>query len=629
MEIAVFYEVRDRLYNAALAGSSIIAEDFRLKRAVEDLGSLAEKGKVFAALKQKCEKLLEAGEDASSLLADCIALADAIAVTLGQNGEPEGSEVIGQKETAGIWDQNPPVGNVTYREMQEALELLHKGSENTLKITDKYPGVLTDIRFGRAVADGLNGRASDYGERFAALVLEICGDGLKQIYKDSLDLKDEAAKGRQIKVIASVYGAKESAWYQELAQNESISQKVRLEAISALSCSTDNEDVLMELYKTGKGKIKSAALEALARSGAAGIDNYFEKMLAKEDFSGSDEELIRVSPSETAAACVWKYVQLCEADQKKPPKMNLLERKTGPVAEEAFLRMLKLMNKRARGTFGTSILIGNLIEGIPGADELIEQLYQKSPERFSGAYAYCGLVNGTLSVSDLMRVQDMIYGNYCEDDKCPARYKFASEMLRSIRLIPVLGEYRVEWTRGFDFLTRKIGKELPQAILDVLTDPAALKSFNAAAECCVSLSKLCLSSDPATRALCEDTVYGPYSVGPWEHERIMKAAIPFLEKAIEAHPSLYYGTPVHKLITDKKGRVDLYYEFLCKNSEVQSLRPSVAPGAGWYGSMRVEIPDHDQMVKEYQYAKDRVNKMFSKVRAEDRQKIMRVIDEMI
>ncbi len=228
-----------------------------------------------------------------------------------------------------------------------------------------------------------------------------------------------------------------------------------------------------------------------------------------------------------------------------------------------------------------------------------------------------------------MRVQDMIYGNYCEDEKCPARYKFASEMIRMIRLIPVSGEYRVEWTRGFDFLTRKIGKELPQAILDVLTDPAALRSFNATAECCVSLSKLCLSSDPATRALCEDTVYGAYSVGPWEHERIMKVAIPFLEKAIEAHPSVYYGTPVHKLITDKKGRVDLYYEFVCKNAEVQSIRPSVAPGAGWYGSMRVEIPDHEQMVKEYQYAKDQMNKMFSKVSKEDKQKIMRVIDEVI
>ena len=198
MDISAFYEVRDRLYNAALAGSSIIKEDFRLKRAVEGLAELAEKGKVFAALKQKCEKLLEAGPDASSQLADCIALADAVAVTLGQNGVPEGGESVGLKEHAGIWEQEPPVGNVTYREMQEALELLSKGSENTIKIADKYPGVLTDIRFGRAVADGLNGRASEYGERFAALVLEICGDGLKQIYKDSLDLKDESAKGRQI-----------------------------------------------------------------------------------------------------------------------------------------------------------------------------------------------------------------------------------------------------------------------------------------------------------------------------------------------------------------------------------------------------------------------------------------------
>ena len=629
MDISAFYEVRDRLYNAALAGSSIIKEDFRLKRAVEGLAELAEKGKVFAALKQKCEKLLEAGPDAPSQLADCIALADAVAVTLGQNSVPEGGESVGLKDHAGIWEQEPPVGNVTYREMQEALELLRKGSENTLKIADKYPEVLTDIRFGRAVADGLNGRASEYGERFAGLVLEICGDGLKEIIKDSLDLNDESAKGRQIKIIASVYGAKESAWYQELAQNESISQKVRLEAISALSCSTSNEDVLMELYKTGKGKIKTAALESLARAGAEGIEPYFEKMYEKDDFSGSDEELIRVSPSETAAKCVLKYVQLCEADQKKPPKMILLERKTGPVGEEAILRMLKVMHKGSRRSAGTSILISNLIEGIPGADELIERLYAKSPERFSGAHAYCGLVNGTLKASDLMRVQEMINGNYCEDDKCPACYKFASEMIRMIRLIPVVGQYRVEWTRGFDFLTRKIGTELPQAILDVLTDPAALKSFNATAECCVSLSKLCLSSDPATRELCEDTVYGAYSVGTWEHERIMKAAIPFLEKAIEAHPSVYYGTPVHKLITDKKGRVDLYYEFVCKNAEVQSIRPSVAPGAGWYGSMRVDIADHEQKVKEYQYAKDQLNKIFSKVSKEDKQKIMRVIDEVI
>ena len=625
MEISVFYEVQDRLYNAALAGSNIIAEDFRLKRAIEGLGALAEKGKVFAALKQKCEKLLEAGADAPSQLADCIALADAIAVTLGQNGVPESAEEE-SKECRGIWQQNSPVNNVTYREMQEALVLLGKGSENTFKILEKYPKVLTDIRFGQAVAEGLNGKASDMGDRFAAIVLEICGDDLKEILKDSLRLSDENAKGRQIKVIASVYGARESAWYQELAQNENLSQKVRLEAISALGCSAENEDVLMELYKTGKGKIKSAALEALVYAGAKGIEPQLEKLYEKDEWSAAEENLIRISPSETAAKCVLKYEQWCEADPKKPRRLNLMERKTGPVAEEAFLKMLKLMGK---GTNGTSILIRNLMEGIAGAEEMIEHLFAAAPGRFAEAYAYCRFVKGTLSTADLMKVQKMIYGNFREDENCPAPYKFASELIRKLRLIPVIDKYRIEWNYGYDFYTAWIGEQLPQVVLDVLTDPAALKSFNATAECCVSLSKLCLSSDPAKRDLCEETYYGAYSVGAWEHERIMKLAIPFLEKAVEAHPSVYYGTLVHRMLPDSKGRVDLYYEFVCKNAEVQNIRPHVSPGGGWLGSMRVEIPDHEQMVKEYRYAKDKLNKLFSKVSKEDQQKIMRVIDEVI
>ena len=629
MDISAFYEVRDRLYNAALAGSSIIKEDFRLKRAVEGLAELAEKGKVFAALKQKCEKLLEAGPDAPSQLADCIALADAVAVTLGQNGVPEGGVTAGLKGQSGIWEQNNPVSDVTYREMQDALELLNKGSENTFKILDKYPKLLTDIRFCQAVADGLNGKASEFGDRFAAIVLEICGDDLKELMKDSLNPFDESAKGRQVKVIASVYGARESAWYQELAVNESVSQKVRLAAIEALGCSAENEDVLMELYKTSKGKIKTAALESLVRSGAAGIEPYMESIYEKDDFTPADENLMKLSPSEAGAKCVLKYAQMCETDKNKPPKMVLLERKTGAVAEEAFIRMTKLIPQRGRGNFGSSILIGDLIEGLEGADKLIESLYEKYPDRYSDAYAYSRLLNGTLKAEDLMRVKNMVFGNFCEDPNCPAPYKFTSEMIRKIRVLPVTDQYRIEWVSGFNFFTGKLGTGLPQAFLDVLTDPAALKNFSAAAECCVSLTKLCLSSDPATRDLCAEYSYGPYSIGAWEHERIMSVAIPFLEKAIKAHPSLYYGTLVHKLITDTKGRVDLYYEFLCKNVEIQSLRPSVSPGAGWRGSPRVEIADHEQMVKEYQYAKDQLNKMFSKVSKEDKQKIMRVIDEVI
>ena len=629
MEIAVFYEVQDRLYNAALAGSNILAEDFRLKRAVEGLAALAEKGKVFAALKQKCEKLLEAGEDASSQLADCIALADAIAVTLGHSGAADAEEVFEAEESSGIWRQKNPVSNVSYREMQQALELLHKASENTLKITEKYPEVLTDIRFGAAVAEALNGKASEQGDRFAAIVLEICGDDLKKILKDSLDLSDEAAKGRQVKVIASVYGAKENAWYRQLAQDETVPQKVRLEAISALTCSMENEDLLMELYKTGKGKIKAAAIEALARIGAEGILPYLEKICEKEDVSTTEENLIRFSPAEVCEKYALRRVQWGEDNPQKSRRLDLLDYKTGPMAEEACIRLANVLRKRYRGVGGVQdTLISNLIEGSTGTVEMIQRLYMREPDKFSEAYAYSRLLAGALTTEDIMRVKGTLYPSFRVDEKCPPAYKFASEMARKLRAIPVINKYRIEWQNGMQCYTEYIGEQFPQVLLDVLTGKDALKSFHATAECCVTLSKMCLGSDPATKDLAEDYGYS-YSIGAWDHERIMSAAIPFLENAIEAYPAVYYGSLAHVLIPDRKGRVDLYYEFVCKNAELMSQTPAVSPGGGWLGNMRVEIPDREQMVKEYQYAKDQLNKLFCKVSKEYKQKIMSVIDEVI
>ena len=42
-----FYELRTRLYASAAAGCTIIAEDFRLKRAVEAFKPMSEANKVF------------------------------------------------------------------------------------------------------------------------------------------------------------------------------------------------------------------------------------------------------------------------------------------------------------------------------------------------------------------------------------------------------------------------------------------------------------------------------------------------------------------------------------------------------------------------------------------------------
>lgn len=74
MNTTLFYELHDRLYDRASAVCASIAEDFRLKRAVENMAPLAEANKTFARLRDMCAKLFTEPESAL-LLADYIALA--------------------------------------------------------------------------------------------------------------------------------------------------------------------------------------------------------------------------------------------------------------------------------------------------------------------------------------------------------------------------------------------------------------------------------------------------------------------------------------------------------------------------------------------------------------------------
>ena len=82
MNTTPFYELHDRLYDRASAGCASIAEDFRLKRAAENMAPLAEANKTFARLGNMCAKLFTEPEPAL-LLADYIALAGALAVVQG------------------------------------------------------------------------------------------------------------------------------------------------------------------------------------------------------------------------------------------------------------------------------------------------------------------------------------------------------------------------------------------------------------------------------------------------------------------------------------------------------------------------------------------------------------------
>ncbi|MDE6031055.1 MAG: hypothetical protein K2G32_05480, partial [Oscillospiraceae bacterium] len=81
MDIAPVYELRDRLRAAAIAGTNLISEDFRLKKAADSFAPLAKASPVFARINEMTAKLLRDGSPENLL--DTITLVDAVITTLG------------------------------------------------------------------------------------------------------------------------------------------------------------------------------------------------------------------------------------------------------------------------------------------------------------------------------------------------------------------------------------------------------------------------------------------------------------------------------------------------------------------------------------------------------------------
>ncbi|MGN0684072.1 MAG: hypothetical protein ACI4JY_10395, partial [Oscillospiraceae bacterium] len=267
MDISKFYELRTRLYNTAAAGCMTVSEDFRLKRAVEEFKPLAEANKAFAKLYSLCEALLSSDKP-EGVIADCIALADALAVTQGvfaDNAEttPANGEFAATEKPASSLDA--------------ITTLICKGDSDLWKLSEEYKDTLCDPRIVRAFIYELeNGKYGDNFQIFCEIMCKLCGKALVPEMKKSIRYT-----GRVLKYIAKLSGSEENELFRTIATDESYLEKVRIEVISALSCSPENGELLAEIFNTSKGKIEDAALMTLAEMDAPEAEPIFEKLLQK------------------------------------------------------------------------------------------------------------------------------------------------------------------------------------------------------------------------------------------------------------------------------------------------------------------------------------------------------------
>ena len=108
MDVTPIYELKTRLRAAAIAGTNLLSEDFRLKKAVEGFAAMKGASPVFAKINDLSEALVsDSCEDKAGTLLDTITLVDSVICTLGAVDAAGDVENIELPETPSVMINAP------------------------------------------------------------------------------------------------------------------------------------------------------------------------------------------------------------------------------------------------------------------------------------------------------------------------------------------------------------------------------------------------------------------------------------------------------------------------------------------------------------------------------------------
>ena len=275
MNLQPLYDVKTRLEQAAIAGTGLLGEDFRLQRAAEQLKPLAGASPVFGKIDSGLEHLLSAPAEArSGLLLDLLALVDAVAYTQGKTG------IAGELVPL-------PAGSGQYRELSygqlhpllEALTTTGGGRMDVVQSAwENHPEFFTDFRVLPAVVNGLGDSYVELAE-LNAKILKQAGPAALPLLKEGLDPAGNRSMARRVEVVSAIQGPEATPWLREILPQAK--KDVRGAVLTALGEDPENISLLLELVKTERGANREAALKALAKQNGEAVAAFWGEELDK------------------------------------------------------------------------------------------------------------------------------------------------------------------------------------------------------------------------------------------------------------------------------------------------------------------------------------------------------------
>ena len=279
MNFEPLYELKNRLENVAVVGINLAKDDFRLKRAVEQVKEYSTAAKVFKQIYDMGNSLINTeDEDKCDLFLDLLALLDAVLCT-------QATTYSGEKpqEIKSIAKNKDFYKELHYSELNPLIYAFtetgggrYQVIENTIKNT---PEIFNDFRVKTYMIHGLSDSYTAIGD----LMIEELGKQGKEVtplLKDGFDPQGKREMIARLHIISSIGKEDENNFYKYCIENGN--KDIKEMAIGALKYSQDNIDYILDLTKTEKGKLKNKAFEVLSYMNDNRAEKEWDKFFKKK-----------------------------------------------------------------------------------------------------------------------------------------------------------------------------------------------------------------------------------------------------------------------------------------------------------------------------------------------------------
>lgn len=276
MDLQALYDLKERLEHAAIAGTGLLQEDFRLKRTAEALSPLAAASPVFAKITSATQSLLAApAEERGKKLLDVLSLVNAVVYTQGTVNVT--GELEPMQPGSGTYVQ------ASYGQLQPLISALRgTGSGRLAQIRtawETHPEYFRDFRVLPDVIGTLGDPYSELSE-LISLILRSLGTDVVPLLKEGFDGRGKRDMVRRVQLIEGITGARENDFY--LSELDGAEKEVRSALIYALRHDEANAQKLVDLCQTERGGGKKAAHWALAKLESDIAWTYWDALAEKD-----------------------------------------------------------------------------------------------------------------------------------------------------------------------------------------------------------------------------------------------------------------------------------------------------------------------------------------------------------